>query len=160
MDFQQRLQKAVERGERRRADKARREAAEAMTEEEFRRLHSECRLQINEHIETVLKQLADQFPGFRFETVMDESGWGAAVKRDDVGFGGRGKRDNYFSRFELKVTPYSAYHVLDLSAKGTVRNKEIFKRNHYQQLDEVDLDTFQEIIDLWVLEFAERYAAD
>ena len=49
--------------------------------------------------------------------------------------------------------------MLDLAAKATVRNKEIFARNYYQKLGEVDLEAFTELIDLWVLEFAEKYAA-
>ena len=57
------------------------------------------------------------------------------------------------------IRPRGKYDVLDLAAKGTVRNKEIFNRTHYQRLAEVDLDSFREMIDLWVLEFAELYAA-
>ena len=49
--------------------------------------------------------------------------------------------------------------MLNVAAKGTIRNKEVYNRNHYELLGDVDLDSFLEIIDLWVLEYAERFAA-
>jgi hypothetical protein len=49
--------------------------------------------------------------------------------------------------------------VLDIAAKGTVRNKEVLSRNHYQRLAEVDLQTFRELIETWALEYAELYSA-
>ena len=49
--------------------------------------------------------------------------------------------------------------MLDVVAKGTIRNKEVFSRNFYQPLNEVDLDRFRELIEQWVLEYAELYAA-
>ena len=60
---------------------------------------------------------------------------------------------------EMTVRPYSSLHVLDLAAKGTIRNKEVFNRNYFEKLSEVDPDTFAELIDLWVLEYAEQFAA-
>ena len=57
------------------------------------------------------------------------------------------------------MSPYNKYHVLDVTAKGTIRNKEVFSRNHYQRLDEVDLDRFRELIEQWVLDYAELFAA-
>lgn len=159
MDFQQRLQKAVERGQRHRDSKLDEAAAKAISEEEYRRLHSQYRLQLSEHAEECLKQLVDQFPGFRFESLVGERGWGAAVSRDDVDLRGTGSRANLYSRLEIVVRPLGKYHVLDLAAKGTIRNKEAYSRNHFQPLDEVDLDGYRELIDLWVLEYAEMYAA-
>jgi hypothetical protein len=47
---------------------------------------------------------------------------------------------------------------LELSAKGTIRNKEVYNRTHYQRLTEADPKTFVEMIDLWILEYAELYA--
>ena len=44
--------------------------------------------------------------------------------------------------------------------KGTVRNREVLNRKHFQMLDEIDLDSFQELVDLRVLEFAELYSAN
>jgi hypothetical protein len=57
------------------------------------------------------------------------------------------------------VSPHNKYHVLDVTAKGTIRNKETFTRNHYQRLNELDLERFRELIEQWVLEYAEMYAA-
>ena len=102
--------------------------------------------------------MAENFPGFRVETIVDEAGWGAAVSRDDFGLTA-GKRNTFFSRMRIVVSPYSQYHVLDIAAKGTVRNKEILSRNHYQQLSEVDLQTFRELIESWALDYAELYSA-
>ncbi len=159
MDFRERLQKATERGQKAADTKRRREAAAAISEEECRRLHTHCRLELTERIEECLRHLADNFPGFRHETLMKDRGWGAAVSRDDVNLSG-GSRANEFSRFEVVVRPYNEFHVLELASKATVRNKEIFTRNYFQQLNEADLVTFQETIDQWTLEFAERYAAE
>ena len=57
------------------------------------------------------------------------------------------------------MRPASSMHVLDLAAKGTIRNKEVFNRNYFEKLEDVDLDKFIELIDVWVLEYAELYAA-
>jgi hypothetical protein len=68
-------------------------------------------------------------------------------------------RTNEYSRLEVTIRPYSASHVLDLAAKGTIRNKEIFNRNYYEPLADADAQKFSELIDAWVLEYAELYAA-
>ena len=158
MDFQNRLNKAIERGERTSSARSRAAAKKAIDEQELARLHSEYRLGLSERIEACLRQLADRFPGFRIETIFGDKGWGAAVSRDDIQVR-RGRRTNYFSRLEMAIRPPSEYHVLDLAAKATIRNKELFNRSHYQRLTEVDLTCFHEMIDLWVLEYAELYAA-
>ena len=49
--------------------------------------------------------------------------------------------------------------MLDLNAKGTIRNRELFNRAQYQRLAEVDLTVFTDLIDRWVLEYAELFAA-
>ena len=54
--------------------------------------------------------MADNFPGFRLETIVDESGWGAAVSRDDIRMEG-GRRGTFFSRLQFVVSPYNTYHV-------------------------------------------------
>lgn len=160
MDFDQRLERAVERGRRRGARRAEEEAQRAMNEEECKRLHSQHRLELSDYIAECLKRLPDHFPGFRVEPVHGDRGWGAAVSRDDVNPRPvAGGRSSVFSRLEMTVAPYSQYRVLDLSARGTIRNKEVFNRNHYQRLEDVDFDSFRELIDLWVLEYAELYAA-
>eukprot|EP00913_Durusdinium_trenchii_P008796 g8262.t1 len=102
-----------------------------MNEEDLRTLHSKCRLDLSEHIEKCLKALADRFPGFRFQTVVEEAGWGARINRDDLVVG-RGKRsDNRYSRFEMLIRPFSSTHIIELVAKGAIRNKEVISRSHY-----------------------------
>lgn len=70
-----------------------------------------------------------------------------------------GRRGTFFSRLQLVVGPYNTYHVLDISAKGTVRNKEVLSRTHYHQLADVDLQSFRELLEQWVLDYAELYSA-
>jgi len=159
MDFQERLDKAIERGHRTGSAKERAEAEKAVNEKEFQRLHTQYRLELSERIEACVKQLIDHFPGFRLKTIVDEKGWGAGVSRDDIRVTSDRRRTTNFSRLEMVIRPYSSYHVLDLAAKATVCNKELFNRSHYQLLTEVDPTSFHELIDLWVLEFAEQYAA-
>lgn len=159
MDFQQRLEKAIERGQRIGHTRSRAKAEKALSEKELARLHSQYRLALSERIEACLRQLGDHFPGFRFETIVGEQGWGAAISRDDIRVRRGLPRTSYFSRLEMVIRPASEYHVLDLAAKATVGNKELFNRSHFQRLTEVDLTSFHEMIDLWVLEYAELYAA-
>jgi hypothetical protein len=158
MEFQERLEKAIERGERAGVARAQAEASRAMTEKELQRLHSQYRLEVTEHIEQGLHQLADRFPGFRFETIVDARGWGAAIGREDLRLK-RGQRSTCFSRLEMIISPQSSAFVLELTAKGTVCNRELFNRTHFQRLAEVEPAAFNELIDLWMLEYAERYAA-
>ena len=159
MDFHQRLQKAIERGQRASDARAQAEAERAVTETELHRLHTQYRLELSERIERCLRQLVDHFPGFRFETIIDERGWGAAISRDDLQVKRGRARTNCFSRLEMAIRPVSAYCVLELAAKATICNKEVFNRSHYQRLTEVDQTSFHEMIDLWALEYAELYAA-
>jgi hypothetical protein len=157
-EFEDRLQRAIERGKKSR-DVADREAAgRAMSEEECKRLHTQYRLELSEHIERCLHKLPDHFPGFRYETVVGERGWGAACSRDDVGILD-GIRRNLFSRLEMTVRNYSSLRVLEIWAKGTIRDREVFNRTQYQKLAEADPQLLRESLDLWVLEYAERYAS-
>jgi hypothetical protein len=158
MEFRQRLQQATERGQRAREAQLSAAAAKALSEEECRRLHSNYRLQLSDHIEHCLGELADNFPGFRLESIVDGSGWGSVASRDGVGLAGR-RSDNFFSRMQIVVSPYGKYHVLEVVAKGTIRNKEVFSRSHYQRLDEFDMARFRELIESWVVEYAEMFAA-
>jgi hypothetical protein len=158
MSFRERLQRASERGKQARAAQLNEAAAKALSEEECRRRHSQYRLELAEHIEKCLREMSDNFPGFQFETIVDETGWGAAVSRDDFRMES-GRRGTFFSRLKLVVGPYNSYHVLDLTAKGTVRNKEVLSRNHYQRLTDVDPQSFRELAEQWVLEYAELYSA-
>ncbi len=154
MDFDKRLQEAISRGQQQHAAKSQNDARQAVSEEELRRLHSQYRLELSDHIEQAVRRLPDHFPGFRYESLSGERGWGASIIRDDVRRGG-----NSFSRLEVAVRPYSSAQVVELTAKGTVANKEIFNRTHYQRIWEVDLASYRQMVDLWIIEYAERYAA-
>lgn len=158
MDFSERLKRATQRGHSTRAEKELAAAADAMSEEEQRRRHSQARLSLTEHIETRLKELADNLPGFKFENVVEERGWGSALSRDDLVMA-RGKRQNLYSRLQLLVGSFNEFHVVDVTAKGAVRNKEGFSRTHHKPIAEFDEDDFKELIDRWVLDYAEQYAA-
>jgi hypothetical protein len=159
MDFDNRLEQAIERGQRIRNSREQTEHQKTLSEEELKNLHSSVRLNLSEHIESCLRSLSDHFPGFRFETVVDDSGWGARINRDDLSMG-RGRRDNHYSRLQVLVKPYSAAaKIVEITAKGTVRNRELLNRTHYQFLAELNEDGLQEVIDMWILEFAEQYSA-
>lgn len=159
MDFEKRLKSAINRGERARDQRDSERVRKALSAEDLRNLHSTLRIELTDHIEECLRQLVDHFPGFRFETVLGASGWGARLNRDDVDFR-RGQSRNLYSRLEVLISPYGSAPIIELVAKGTIRNKEVFDRKHYHRLDDVDPDTFRNMIDLWVLEYAEKFAAE
>jgi len=158
MSFDDRLRQAIERGHKRGEDAARDAAVKAMTEEEYRRLHSQVRLALSDHIESCVKRLPNFFPGFQYETMYGDRGWGGACFRDDLVIS-RGVRATNYSRLEVTVRPYSSLHVLDLAAKGTIQNKEAFNRNYFEELATADEQKFRDLIDAWVLEYAEMYSA-
>jgi len=158
-NFEDRLSKAVERGQSRGVDRAAAERARQLTEEELRQLHTKYRLQFSEHIEKCVRQLPIHFPGFRVETLFGDRGWGAASSRDDLTSLGPGRRGSVYSRLELSIRPYSSLHVVELTGKGTIHNREIYHRTHFELVNEVDPDNFLQLIDAWVLEYAEQYAA-
>lgn len=158
MNFEQRLERAIERGRQAKEEEGRQAAARQMTEEELRHLHSTARLELAEHIDSCLRAIADRFPGFTFSTVAGDGGWGARISRDDVRLG-RGPAETVYSRLEMLVRPFGAARVVELLAKGTIRNRETLSRTHFQRLNQLDLTTFREQIDLWALEYAERFAA-
>jgi hypothetical protein len=157
-DFQQRLQSAIQRGERRgeRHEQAVRQSQ--LTEEEFKRLHTKYRLSLSDRIEHAVDGVAQHFPGFRKETLYGEVGWGAACWRDNLVVEA-GKRSNQYSRLEMTIRPPSSYHVLELKGKGTVANKEHFNRTHFVPLQEVDEEEFARLIDTWAIDYAEYYAS-
>ncbi len=159
MDFDDRLKSAISRGQSKGKQASDLKKAATLSQEELKGRHAQLRLQLSEHIEKGIKKLADHFPGFRYETIYGEKGWGGACWRDDVGPGANRKRANFYSRFEMTIRPHSEFNVVDLAAKGTVRNKETLRRNHFQEIEKVDPDQFLEMIDHWIVEFAEQYAA-
>ncbi len=158
MDFENRLQRAIDRGQKTKQSNQQSQAERVATEEELKVLHSAARLELSEHIEECLKKLVDHFPGFEYTTIADEQGWGASIRRDDIKMN-RGEVDRLFSQLQMTVRPFSPAHLVDLTAKATIRNKELYIRSHFQKLSELDLESFKELIDLWILEAAEKYAA-
>ncbi len=160
-NFDDRLKRAISRGTSRAEERFEKERAKALTEEELKQLHGKYRLQISDHIEKCVQRLPLHFPGFRSEMIFGERGWGAACSRDDFAVSGKSqrKRSSVYSRLEVFVRPFSSLHVVELVAKGTVRNKEIFNRSHFKKIPETDVSEFQRLVDAWVIEFAELYAA-
>ena len=156
-DFQSRLESAIARGKHRAEVRNAQAKKEELSEEELRRMHSSFRLTLSDRIERAVGQVADHFPGFRQESILDEEGWGNACYRDDLLIEG-GKRKNQYSRFEIVVRPFSELRVLDVKAKGTILNRELFRRGHFLPIDEVDVDEFFQLIDTWAIEFAELYS--
>lgn len=159
MDFDQRLERAIERGQRKRSAEDRERAERAMTEDEFKNLHSKARLELSEHIEACLRKLPEVFPGFDFVTVMESDGWGAKISRDDVAPATGKGLTRVYSRLEMVIRPYSPSHIVELVARGAIRNKEVLSRSHFQMLAQIDLESFSELIDQWVLEYAEKFSA-
>ncbi|MCS7470196.1 MULTISPECIES: hypothetical protein [Stieleria] len=157
-DFQSRLESAIQRGQRRRDHSASEAKRKELTEEELKRLHTSYRLSLSERIEVKMRSIIDAFPGFRQEALFGEVGWGTACYRDDLRIKS-GRRSNAYSRFEMVIRPYSDLRVLDLKGKATVENREIFNRSLFRNIEEVDVEEFEDVIDAWTIEYAEQYAA-
>jgi hypothetical protein len=157
MEFQQRLQKAIERGQLEGVARAQAERDRVLNEKDLQRLHTQYRLELSERIERCVKNVADQFPGFQFESIVDERGWGAAISRDDLRLSAS-RRTSGYSRLEMVIRPFSSSRVLELTGKAAIMNREVFNRSQYHRLPEADLTSFTEMIDTWALEFAEQYA--
>ncbi len=158
-DFDERLQKAIGRGQKAREAQGEVVGAEKATVEDLRSIHSQLRLSLSEHIEAGLRKLCDHFPGFDFSTIVNEDGWGARITRDDINLRG-GSNRNLYSRLEILVKPFSDAHILDINTKGTIRNRESLNRTNYRLLTEATEDELKELIDGLVLEFAEQYSAN
>ena len=73
MDFDERLKEAISRGQRQHAAKTLNEAREAVSEEELRRLHSQYRLELSEHIEQAVRAAARPFPGLSLRIAVGRS---------------------------------------------------------------------------------------
>jgi len=159
MEFEDRLRRAIERGTKTRDDRGREELARELTLEELRTLHSRYRLDVSEHVESCLKKLSDHLPGFKYQNIMSEEGWGGRLFRDDLHLVPGKPPESRYSRLDLLISPFTPSGILELVVKGTVRNREVINRKHYQRLGEFDRDAFLELIDLRVLEFAEAYSA-
>ena len=158
MEFQERLDRAIQRGRSAKVERGREAAARQMTEAELRSLHSKVRLELVEHIDNCLRAIADRFPGFVFATTANDGGWGARISRDDVQFGGGAK--TVYSRLEMLVRPFRTAAIVEMVVKGAIRNREVLNRSHFQRLNQVDTATFMEQVDLWMLEYAEQFASE
>jgi hypothetical protein len=157
MSLQKRLQDAINRGQHRAGEKKAGDAS-ALSPEKLKNIHNQFRLELSAYIETVMRQIVDQLPGFNLETLFGEKGWGAAVYRDDLLLTKR-QRENHYSRLEIFVRPMNDYYIVDLASKATVRNKEAWNRNVFHALTEASLEQLREHIDLWAVQFVELYAA-
>ena len=157
-DFEERLHKAIQRGQQFREAEGGANGDQARTEEELRTLHSGLRNELTEHIEACLPKLADHFPGFEFTTVLNEKGWGARITRDDLNLKAGVSRTEY-SRLEIVIRPFSDAHILEIATKGTIRNRESLNRSNFRFLTDADLETLTQMVDSIVLEFAEQYSA-
>ncbi|MCA9036984.1 MAG: hypothetical protein KDA91_17735 [Planctomycetaceae bacterium] len=157
-DFEEKLQRAIQRGKQFRDADGESAGEQARTEEELRAIHSGLRNELAEHIEQCLRKLADHFPGFEFTTVLNEKGWGARISRDDLNLKAGNSRSDY-SRLEILVRPFSDAHILEIATKGTIRNRESLNRTNFKFLNEADLETLRQMVDCVVLEFAEQFSA-
>ena len=160
MEFEQRLKKAIHRGEQSRAASDRADLARQLTAEELKGRYSMGRIEISEHIEICLRKLVDYFPGFDFSSIVGDTGWGAKILRDDLSLKAGRTQESQYSRLEMVVTPRGSADILEVVAKGTIRNREVFHRRYYQRLVELDIQVFEEQIDAWVVEYAEQFAAN
>ncbi len=158
-DFDERLQKAISRGQKARDAEGQAAGEKQATVEDLRNLHSSLRIAISEHIEGCLKKLCDHFPGFEYSTVMNEDGWGARITRDDINLVS-GTNRSLYSRLEMLVRPFSDTHILEVTTKGTIRNKESLNRSNFRFLSEANEEDLVEIVDALILEFAEKYSAN
>ncbi|MDE0864029.1 MAG: hypothetical protein OSA98_09595 [Rubripirellula sp.] len=157
-EFESRLESAISRGQRRADVKATQQRKSELSADELRRLHTSCRLSLSDRIETAINRVADHFPGFQIESLFGEVGWGSACFRDDLRIIS-GQRTNQYSRLEMVIRPHTDLNVLDLKGKGTVMNRELFNRSHYVAVGEVEVEDFEQMIDVWAIEYAEVYAA-
>lgn len=157
-EFEDQLKKAIERGQRMQDARQQRQKQARLTADQLKIRHNEFRLPLSDRIEQALQTLANQLPGFEYENIYGDRGWGGAVSRDELVIS-QGHRDNAYSRLELTVKSFSELHVVDIGGKGTVKNREVFVRQHHRAIGETDLDEFLETIDRWVLEYAQLYTA-
>tara|TARA_B110000495_G_scaffold146539_1_gene129419 strand:+ start:888 stop:1370 length:483 start_codon:yes stop_codon:yes gene_type:complete len=158
MEFEDKLQRAIQRGQDRTSARANAQKRVESSKEDIRNRHNEFRLNLSDHIEACLKKLAQHFPGFDYETIYGAKGWGGAVSRNDIDRGPDGRAGSFFSRIELTVRPQNEFNIVNIAGKGTIRDKEIFTWNHFEDILEAGQDEFQAKIDKWVLEFAEQFA--
>jgi hypothetical protein len=157
-DFEEQLQKAIQRGQQVKNAASVAADADAASEEQLRNRHSALRNELTEHIERCLRRLCDHFPGFDFQTVINEKGWGARISRDDLNLG-RGTTRNQYSRLEILIRPFSDAFIIEISTKGTIRNRESLNRSNFRFLRDAQTPELRQMIDNITLEFAEQFSA-
>lgn len=156
-EFEERLKNAVARGSNRAESLQAAEERKRQEAEELKRLHTKYRLELSEHIEHAIKKLIDMFPGFRYQSVFSDAGWGSACLRDDLIIE-KGTRSNKYSRLEIVVRAVNEFSVLDLQAKGTIADRELMTRSLYHPIAQVDMAKFRKAVDDWIVAYAELYA--
>ena len=159
MDFDDKLQQAIQRGQERTNARTTAKKLEEMSKEDVRNRHNDFRLSLSDHIEVCLKQMANHFPGFDYETIYGAKGWGGALTRNDIDRGPDGREGTFFSRIELTVSPLNEFNVVNIAGKGTIRDKEIFVWNHFEDIHDANQESLEQMLDKWVLQFAEQFAA-
>ncbi len=159
MDFDQQLKNAIARGTRSRDARSQADLSAAMSAEEQKNRYVAMRLELSEEIENRLRSLADHFPGFEFATIVGEDGWGARITRDDLRLSPGKATETLYSRLEMLVPPKGISPIIELIAKGTIRNREVFSRRHYEYLDDLNSSTMVTMISQWVVEYAELFAS-
>ena len=157
-EFDEQLKQAIQRGLKTNEARQREAAKQQLNAEDLKRRHTEFRLGISERIEKTLQSLINQLPGFEYENIYGDRGCGGAVLRDELSIA-HGKRTNVYSRLEVTVKPFIELGIVNMNAKGTIKNKEMFTRRHHDPVQEADMDQFLTMVDRWVLEFAQLYTA-
>lgn len=79
--------------------------------------------------------------------------------RDDLRLSQGKPTESLYSRLEMVVPPKGGAPIIELIAKGTIRNREVFSRRHYQYLDDSDIANLALMISQWTVEYAELFAA-
>ncbi len=160
MDFEDQLKAAIERGSQKNASRRETEKQAAMSKEDLRNRHNDFRLNLSEYIDKGLHKMAAHFPGFAYETIYGHRGWGGALYREDLALGPDGRGGAFFSRLEITVRPQNEFNVVNITGKGTIKDKEIFSWNHFKELEVATLEEFYSEIDKWMLQYAEHFAAN
>jgi len=135
MDFEDKLEQAIQRGQNRNTAENKAKKESELSKEAIRNRYNEIRLNLSDHIEQGLKS------------------------RNDLDRGPDGKAGSFFSRVEMMVRPQNEFDVINIVGKGTIRDKEMFVWNHFDGIAESDQAQFIQMIDNWLLQFAEQFAA-
>lgn len=159
MDFEDQLEKAIERGQQRITKRDQDRKKQSLNADDIKRRHNEFRLHLSDHIEKSLNRLSERFPGFEYEIIYGTKGWGGAIYRQDLTRGPDGRAGSFFSRLELSVRPINDYNVVNIAGKGTIADKELFSWNHFEDIDEATFEAFEDKLNNWMIQYVEQFAA-